>query len=66
MNQRKSKEEILANVVGPNRHTRAELEAMDQYAEQEAIEFWKFCEKNGYHLTLAAKGIFQLFKNQSK
>lgn len=30
------------------------VSAMDEYAKEVAIDFWKFCIKNDYKLTLAA------------
>lgn len=38
--------------------------AMDEYAKQVAIDFWKFCIKNNYKLTLAADEIFAEFLKQ--
>ena len=37
------------------------IKAMDEYAKQEAIEFWKWCIKKDYKLTLAANNIYHLY-----
>jgi len=34
---------------------------MDEYAKQQAIEFWKFCIEHDCHLTLAADEIYNTF-----
>ena len=35
--------------------------AMDEYAKNKSINFWKFCIKNNYRLTLASDEIYSLF-----
>jgi hypothetical protein len=37
---------------------------LDEYAEQQVIEFWKYCMKKGYKFTLAAREIYQQFLSE--